>query len=234
MTDAVTPTAHEKPRKASRLFGRRRGRPLRARKATLMQDLLPQLELAIAEGERLDPAALFAKTKSGLWLEIGFGGGEHLAGQAERNPEVGFIGCEPFVNGIATLLAHVDQRKLNNIRIFPNDARIVLDALPAGALDKCFVLFADPWPKARHEGRRFIGAENIPRLARALKIGGELRLATDDAQLAVWMRDCLQGAAEFTCLHDAITPPVDWIPTRYEQKGIAAGRQPVYFIYRRQ
>ena len=217
----------------SRLFGRRKGRPLRIRKSMLMQDLLPQLQIDLEAGVKLDPQILFNHAPQSIWMEIGFGGGEHLAGQANKNPSVGFIGCEPFVNGVASLLDHVEKLQIKNVRVYPNDARIILDALPDAALDRCYVLFADPWPKARHEERRFIGSENLPRLMRVLKSGAELCLATDDAQLAVWMRDCVSASPAFVTVHDGITPPADWIPTRYEQKGIAAGRQPVYFIYKR-
>ena len=217
----------------SRLFGRRKGRPLRVRKSGLMQDLLPQVQVVLPDTAKLDPRSIFTPEVTRVWLEIGFGGGEHIAGQAEKNPDVGFIGCEPFVNGVASLLDHIDARNLKNIRIYAGDARQILDAVPESSIDRCFVLFADPWPKKRHQERRFIGPENLPRLARVLKSGAELRLASDDAQLVVWMRECVGVDKNFACVHDATTPPADWIPTRYEQKGIAAGRQPTYFIYKR-
>ena len=218
---------------STRLFGRRKGRPLRVRKSGLMQTLLPQVQITLPENGALDVGALFSFKPKAICLEIGFGGGEHLAGQAEKNPDLGFIGCEPFVNGVAGLLDHLDARQIKNVRVYASDARHVLDALPEGSVDRCFVLFADPWPKKRHEDRRFIGPENLPRLVRAIRKGGELRLATDDAGLTVWMRESVGRVAEFQNVHDAITPPADWIPTRYEQKGIAAGRQPTYFIYKR-
>ena len=182
---------------------------------------------------RLDPQNLFPAKPSAIWLEIGFGGGEHLAAQAAANPDVGLIGCEPFVNGVASLLDHVDRLQLKNVRVFPNDARLVLDALPAASLDRCFVLFADPWPKKRHEERRFIGPENLPRLARVLKQGGELRLATDVLPLATWMRERVAEHPAFACRHDGPEPPPDWIQTRYEQKGLEAGRAPVYLSYQK-
>lgn len=216
----------------TKLFGRRKGRPLRARKAALMETLLPQIEVRIEEGRVLFPHGLFQPSPMEVWLEIGFGGGEHLAAQAAANPNVGVIGCEPFVNGVASLLAHVDAQNLKNVRIFPNDARIVLDALPDSSLDRCFVLFADPWPKKRHHERRFIGPENLPRLARVLKSGGELRLATDVMPLAEWMREHTNAHPDFVCVYDKAAPPADWVQTRYEQKGRAAGREPVYLVFR--
>ncbi len=169
-----------------------------------------------------------------MWLEIGFGGGEHLAAQAERHPDIGFIGAEPFVNGIASLLTHIEDKKLGNVRIFPDDARRLLDALPEYGIDRCFILFADPWPKARHAERRFIGPENLPRLVRALRENGELHLATDDANLALWMQEHMEASKDFEPVSKPSNqPPPGWVSTRYEQKGIKAGRKPVYSIYRR-
>ena len=212
----------------SRFYGRRKGRPLHVRKSRLVDEELPRFEIHVPENGALDPAKLFPFTPSAVWLEIGFGGGEHLAAQAQRHPTIGFVGCEPFLNGIASLLDHREREKIENIRIFPDDARHLLDALPEGALDRCYVLFADPWPKARHAERRFIGPENLPRLARVLKAGAELRCATDDQGLANWMRDHIAAAPDFTLEDLGTTPFDDWIPTRYAEKGLAAGRQPVY------
>jgi tRNA (guanine-N7-)-methyltransferase len=215
------------------LYGRRKGRPLRVRKSRLMLDLLPQLEITVDEGKRLDVAALFPFHPRALWCEIGFGGGEHLAAQAARHADTGFIGCEPFVNGIASLLDHIERQNLRNICIYPGDARLLLDALPDAALERCYILFADPWPKARHAERRFVGAENLARLARVLRPGGALRLATDDAGLKAWMRERLAETRDFRCVSDAVTPPDDWVPTRYEQKARAVGRVPEYWCLER-
>ncbi|MDD5587121.1 MAG: tRNA (guanine(46)-N(7))-methyltransferase TrmB [Alphaproteobacteria bacterium] len=217
-----------------RFFGRRKGRPLNARKNALLLDLLPRVQIALPEKGVLDPRALFDPKPHAVWLEIGFGGGEHLAAQAETNPGSGYIGCEPFVNGVASLLAHMDNRKLSNIRIFPEDARQLLDKLPEGCLAGCFVLYPDPWPKKRHAERRFINAENLDRLARTLKPGAELRLATDVAGLADWMRGQVKGHPEFEIVYDSPAPPADWVETRYEKKGVTAGRAPRYLIGRRQ
>lgn len=229
MNDKREPTF--KPAEA-RLYGRRKGRPLRIRKTRLMQELLPRL--AITTDAAGKPHQLFSPPPQELWLEVGFGGGEHLAGQAAANPHIGFIGCEPFVNGVASLLEHIDDRDLKNLRLYPDDARVLIDALPDACLARCFVLFADPWPKARHAERRFIRPDNIARLARVVRAGGELRLASDVPALVAWMRAQMQEAgAAFACFHDSDAPPADWIPTRYEQKGIAAGRRPHYLLYRR-
>jgi tRNA (guanine-N7-)-methyltransferase len=217
-----------------RLFGRRRARPLRAGRAVLMETLLPHVQIALPEeGGLLPPLSLFGPEVQEVWLEIGFGGGEHLAAQAASNPAVGIIGCEPFLDGVASLVRYVDEQKLRNVRILPDDARLLLDCLPEQRLARCFVLFADPWPKKRHAERRFIGKENLDRLARVLQSGGQLRLATDVIGLAQWMRERCNEHPDFVCLYDGPEPPADWIPTRYEQKGRAAGREPEYLIYKR-
>jgi tRNA (guanine-N7-)-methyltransferase len=216
----------------SHLYGRRKGRPLRVNKTRLMKELLPQVEIKLPD-KRIDLAELFNFKPSEVWLEIGFGGGEHLAAQAKNHPDIGFIGCEPFLNGVASLLEHIENNELKNIRVFPNDARVLMDTFPDASIARCFVLFADPWPKSRHAERRFIGPENMPRLARILKKSAELRLATDDKNLAEWMYECMNSAADFEETYHASTPPADWVPTRYEQKAIKAGRAPKYFSYRK-
>lgn len=219
--------------KVRRLFGRRKGRPLRTGQTVLMDELLPRVRVQLPEKGVYNPFAAFDFVPEAVRLEIGFGGGEHLAAQAASNPVVGFFGCEPFVNGVAKLLTQIDQQELKNVRILPDDARLLLDALPDGSLDQCFVLYADPWPKTRHASRRFIGRENLDRLARVIKMGGQLRLATDVAGLAQWMREQTNAHPSFACIYDGPKAPADWVPTRYEQKGIKAGREPEYLIYRR-
>ena len=220
--------------KKPRLYGRRKGRPLRAKRAALMDDLLPKIKVNVPEeGGEVNPYALFDDVPAGVQLEIGFGGGEHLAAQAEANPDIGFIGCEPFIDGVASLVRHVDEGGLKNVRILPDDARLLLDAMSDDCIDKCYVLYADPWPKKRHAMRRFIGPDNLPRLSRVMKSGAQLRLATDVAGLAQWMREQCNTHKDFDCLYDGPDAPTDWIPTRYEQKGIAAGRVPEYLIFKR-
>jgi tRNA (guanine-N7-)-methyltransferase len=216
------------------LFGRRKGRPLRAHKTQLMETLLPQLQIELPEKSPLDPKKLFSHRPREIWVEIGFGGGEYLAAIAAQHPDIGFIGAEPFINGIAGLLDHIEKQKLSNIRIFPDDARKVLDILPDASINRCFVLFPDPWPKARHAERRFIGPENLPRLARILCPDAELRLATDDPKLSPWMIEYLEANEQFAKhFGPSERPPADWVQTRYEQKALKAGRKPLYFSYRR-
>lgn len=220
-----------------RLYGRRKGRPLRARKTRLMEELLPRLRFDAPEAGAtpwlVDPAALFPFRPRGIRLEVGFGGGEHLAAEARRNPETGFIGCEPFINGVASLLDHIEREALGNIRIFPDDARLLLDALPETAIEACFVLFPDPWPKARHAERRFISEATCTQLARVMPRGADLHLASDDPGMIVWIRDVMNITSSFRCAYDALRPPEGWTPTRYEQKALKAGRAPAYMIYRR-
>ena len=218
------------PASSLRFYGRRKGRPLRARKSSLMETLLPRLRIDLPLP---DPRTLFPFRPRALWLEIGFGGGEHLAAQAARHPDAGFIGCEPFINGIAGLLDPVERDGLNNVRIFPDDARLLLDVLPDASVARCFILFPDPWPKARHAERRFINPDNLTRLARVMEAGAELRLATDDSQLADWMADQLVASKDLALVQRGLKPPEDWVPTRYEQKAIKAGRPPQYFLARR-
>ena len=215
-------------------YGRRRGRRLRESQRALLESALPTL--AIAPGETpLDPRGLFAPGTKEIWLEIGFGGGEHLAAQAAAHPEVGIIGCEPFVNGVVSLLGHVQARALRNVRIWSHDARDLIVRLPAASLARAFILFPDPWPKARHHKRRLIAAPFLDALARVLAPGAELRVATDDADYRDWILERLPDHPAFRPQDraDWQARPADWPPTRYEQKAVAAGRAPVYMRFRR-
>lgn len=218
------------------LYGRRHGRPLRKHRQAVMETLLPQMKLsAPADGDKLDPASLFTQPKRDLWFEVGFGGGEHLAWQAQQHPDVGFIGCEPFVNGVSSLLKHLEEGGQDNVRVVPDDARPILDALPDASVGRAFVLFPDPWPKARHAFRRFIGPANLPRLSRVLKDGAELRIASDDPQLQRWMLEHVWRHPDFEWMakeaKDWRTRPDDWPQTRYEKKALEAGRVPMFLRF---
>jgi tRNA (guanine-N7-)-methyltransferase len=215
-------------------YGRRRGRRLRASQRALFDTLLPRLAIDARAGA-IDPRALFSPQKSAVWLEIGFGGGEHLAAQAAAHPEAGFIGCEPFVNGIVSLLGHVRDRQLENVRVWPADARALIARLPAGSIARAFILFPDPWPKARHHKRRLIVGPFLDALARVLAPGAELRVATDDRDYLVWILERLTAHPAFRWRAEGPADwrqrPEDWPPTRYEQKAIAAGRTPAYLRF---
>lgn len=181
-----------------------------------------------APGSLLDPRRLFAAPPRDVWLEIGFGAGEHLLAQARRHPDVGFVGCEPYVNGIAALLPAIAEEGIDTVRIFPDDARRLLPALADASLGRVFVLFPDPWPKARHHERRLIAAETIRQLGRILRPGGELRLASDHAGYVRWMLEYLtREPSPFQWLArrppDWRTRPEDAVVTRYEEKALERG-----------
>jgi tRNA (guanine-N7-)-methyltransferase len=220
-----------------RIYGRRLGRPLRAAQQALLDELLPRVALALPAAPPLDLAAAFGGPKAGYWLEIGFGGGEHLAWQAARHPELGLIGCEPFVNGVVSALGHLRTQGLTNVRIWPDPAAPLLDALPDACISRAFVLFPDPWPKVRHQKRRFIQRPNLDRLARVLADGAELRAATDDPDYRRWMLAALLDHPDFVWLArrpaDWRERPADWPQTRYEAKARAAGRPPVFLRFTR-
>jgi tRNA (guanine-N7-)-methyltransferase len=221
-----------------RLYGRRRGRSLRPGRKGLTETLLPQLAIAPPEdGRLLDPRTLFPAAPTAVWLEIGFGGGEHLAAHAEAHPEIGFIGSEVFENGIARLTGEVARRGLTNIRIFADDARLLLDGLEPGSLGRVFILFPDPWPKRRHHKRRLVAPETLDRLAIVMQPGAELRLATDDPGYLAWMLEHLTAHPAFAWLArrpvDWRERPADWPATRYEEKARAAGRTSAFLRFAR-
>jgi tRNA (guanine-N7-)-methyltransferase len=220
------------------LHGRRHGRRLRTGQRRLLAELLPRISLHLPErGNRLAPLALFRPGTREVWLEIGFGAGEHLAWQAAHHRDVGLIGAEFFVNGIAALLGQVAQQQLENIRIYEGDGRMLLDALPERSIARAFVLFPDPWPKGRHAKRRFVSVESVRDLARVMLDGGELRLASDDPSYICWMLEHLTGCPEFEWQarrpQDWRDRPLDWPQTRYEEKALKAGRRPAYLSFRR-
>ena len=221
------------PQSPGRVFGRRRGRALRPGRKSLVAKLLPQLAVALSGSRPLDPQSLFGAAPQPIWLEIGFGGGEHLAQQAESHPEIGFLGCEVFENGIAKLLAEIDRRGLANIRVVSDDARLLLASLPPASIDRVFILFPDPWPKQRHKKRRLVSGETLDRLAAIMRGGAELRLATDDPDYLSSMLERVTRHPAFEWLVRRPTDwrerPADWPPTRYEEKARAAGRAP-YFL----
>ena len=210
------------------LHGRRRGKKLRVGQQSLLDTLLPRLALALpAEPHKIDLARVFdgRLPPDGVWLEIGFGAGEHLVWQAEQHPDVGLIGCEPYLNGVAKCLAHIERTGAGNIRLFTDDARLVMAALPDRSLGRVFVLFPDPWPKTRHHKRRFVQRETLDRLAELMVPGAELRLATDDPSYLPWMVEHACTHAAFEWLAEAPADwrgrPADWPGTRYEKKKLA-------------
>lgn len=204
----------------------------------MLEDSVPRLRIALPPGDApIEPAALFERPVEQVWLEIGFGAGEHLLAQAAANPDVGFIGCEPFLNGVVRLAGGLAGPSAGRVRIWQDDARVLLGRLPARALSRVFVLFPDPWPKTRHHKRRVISPAVLAMLARTMADGAELRIATDDAGYLVWILDHLLRCRDFAWMARAPGDwryrPDDWPATRYENKAIAGGRRCTYLRYRR-
>ncbi|MDR3508411.1 MAG: tRNA (guanosine(46)-N7)-methyltransferase TrmB [Caulobacteraceae bacterium] len=210
----------DKTHSPMRTYGRIKSRPIKPRQAELLDSLAPRI--AIPAGP-LDPRSLKPDAAE-IWLEIGFGGGEHMAGQAARRPELLILGVEPFLNGVASALRHVDEAGLTNVRVRQGDAREVLADLTPASLDRVFILFPDPWPKTRHHKRRLIQVETIEALARALKPGGRLRFVTDWKDYAAWTLERMTRSADFRWLAegpaDWRVPPADHLTTRYESKAL--------------
>ncbi len=226
------------PAALRKLHGRRQGRKLRSGRRALLENLLPRLEIVPpASGGPIDLEALFGRASEDVWLEIGFGAGEHLAWQAERHPEIGFLGAEHFINGIASLLRLIEERGLTNVRVLQGDGRDLIDVLPAGSVGRVFALFPDPWRKTRHHKRRLVQGALLDRLAEVMRDGAELRLATDHRDYLIWMLERLTAHPEFAWLAqgpaDWRARPPDWPATRYEAKAIDQGRRPTYLRFER-
>ena len=233
-----------------KFFGRRKGRVIRKTKSTLLESFLPLIK--IDESTVFDKKTMFGKPVEKINLEIGFGDGVHLAGQALNYPDVGFIGIEVFKNGVANLLTLItgikdgkdlpDKIKLldnreDNIRVFDDDARLLFDKIPDGFVDRVFLLFPDPWPKKRHASRRFVNEDNLKALARIIKKGGILRIATDHKVYKSWTLRTMHNCPDFKWTAktsaDWRNEPADWVKTKYQQKAIREGRKPVFFEYER-
>ena len=221
-------------------YGRRSGKALRRSQKEHLRTTLRRLAPKGVSWEensdrnKIDLRTLFGDDRP-VWLEIGFGAGEHLLHQAQANPETGFIGCEPYINGVAALLPKLDAANVENARIHAGDARDLLDVLPDASISRVFLLYPDPWPKKRHHRRRFVTAENIDPLARVLKPGAMFHVATD-------IPDYVRHALEHMMQRDDFTwtantpadwrqPWPDWYRTRYEAKALREGRMPHYLTF---
>ena len=219
-------------------YGRRSGKTLRASQKTYLSEDLESLRpRGITREENpardlLDPATIFGN-ENPVWLEIGFGGGEHLVHMAATYPQVNIIGAEPFINGVAMLLGKIRAAGVSNVSVHPGDARDLMDVLPAGSVAKAFLNYPDPWPKARHHRRRFVTPEHLIPLARVMKPGAEFRVATD---IPDYVRQTLEEVppAGFELIHEGPEAWADWPSTRYEQKALREGRAPHYVTFRRQ
>ena len=228
--------ADDKDRRQRAFFGRRKGHALRPRQAALFDTLLPRLALDLARPAPPDLRALVHGVDD-MRLEIGFGGGEHLVAEAERHPSTGFIGSEPFVNGMAKALAFIEQRKLGNIRLHHGDASELIRWLPPASLSRVDMIYPDPWPKRRHWKRRFVQDDSVAAIARLLRKGGAFRFATDIPDYAAWTLVRLIRSPEFAWTaeraDDWRRPWPGFAGTRYEAKAKREGRTPCYLIFRR-
>lgn len=220
-----------------RSFGRRHGRKFSASQERLLAEDLPRVAIDLNTAAPGQASGLFGAPVREVWLEIGFGGGEHLIWQAESHPDVGLIGCEPYLDGVVKVLAAVQSRKLDRIRLHADDARPLLRWLPESSISRAFVLFPDPWPKARHHKRRLISPAMVDALARVIRPGGQLRIATDIGDYARTALLAMVGSPDFHWLAgspaDWRVRPADWPQTRYEQKAAAAGRRCYYLRFER-
>ena len=221
-----------------RMYGRRRGHPLRPRQQLLLDETLPRLRLT--PDQAADPRAAFIMPDAPLWLEIGFGGGEHALDQLRANPGVAYIASEVFENGLCSLLTRLVAEGEEatgalppNLRLWPEDARHLVQALPDAALDRLFLMFPDPWPKSRHAKRRFVHPELLHLVARALRPGGEWRIASDHPIYQAWVDEVFRDQQCFALVEHHTTRPADWPGTRYEAKAFREGRQPRYWIFTR-
>lgn len=218
-------------------FGRRLGRRLTPRKQQLMQQALPKWQCSAPEGGQvMDLAALFGNSNP-VWLEVGFGAGEHLEHLARYYPDINFIGAEPFINGVVRLVDGIETQGISNIRIIADDVRPLIEALPPGALQRVDVLFPDPWHKVKHHKRRIINTEFLSLLGGVLPEGGDLWLATDHYDYSCWMLEHILPHKDFywtaKSFKDWQNPPADWHETRYETKRAKNGKEAVFLHFER-
>lgn len=233
-----------------KFFGRRKGRVVRKAKQFLLENMLPQIR--VTPETNFDAESLFGSPKQEVCLEIGFGDGQHLFGQALKNPKNGYLGVEVFQNGVANLLTLISGIKegdnlpdkvdvceynVQNIRVFDDDVRLLFKAIPDAFFDKVYLLFPDPWPKNKHASRRFVNSENLKEIKRILKSGGIFRIATDHPVYKKHVLRTMHQNSDFLwtarCGDDWRKEPSDWVKTKYQQKAIREGRRPVFFDYRR-
>ncbi|MGH6925187.1 MAG: tRNA (guanosine(46)-N7)-methyltransferase TrmB [Propylenella sp.] len=222
-------------RRGGSFFGRRKGKQLRPGQRKALETVLPRLLIDLGRPPPKNLAALFDVPTSAFRLEIGFGGGEHLLHEAKAHPEIGFIGVEPFENGVAKAVTAIARDAIRNVRLYDQDATALLNWLPARSLERIDLLYPDPWPKKRHWKRRFVNAENLDRIARCLALGGIFRFATDVESYAEWTLEAVARNARLALVDDASSdhsqPWPDWPGTRYEAKAIKAGRRAAYLTF---
>lgn len=233
---------------APKFFGRRKGRTVRKAKLFLLENLLPQMK--ISEASDFDKDKMFGARKREICLEIGFGDGQHIYGQAKNNPDVGYVGVEVFKNGVANLLSLIsgvkegdnlpetislDDYEVQNVRVFDDDVRLLFEHIPDGFFDKIYLLFPDPWPKKKHADRRFVNPSNLNEIYRLLKKGGLFRIATDHPVYKRHVLRTMHNDKRFVWTaktsNDWRLEPSDWVKTKYQMKAVREGRRPVWFNY---
>ncbi len=228
-------TTDNETRAPGAFFGRRKGRPLRCQQSVSYDTGLTSYGIDLTQKAPGDLTELFAAPVKAVWLEIGFGGGEHLLHRAEENPDIGYIGVEPFINGLAKVTAVLAAKPMPNIRLFHDDATFLLDWLPANAFAGIYLLYPDPWPKKKHWKRRFISQASLDRFARVLKPGGMFRFASDIDTYVNWtLQHCREHPAfewQAASSLDWTTPYAGWPGTRYEAKALLEGRTPAYLRF---
>lgn len=232
-----------------KFYGRRQGRKIRKAKSGLLDRFLPRIAIS---GTAPVTKNMFGVPVDEIWLEIGFGNGEHLAGQALRHPHIGFIGAEVFKNGVANLLTlltgikesgdmpeqiNLLPERVDNVRVWNEDVRLLFERIPDGSLSRVFLLFPDPWPKKRHASRRFVNPDNLKEIARILKKGGIFRIATDHKVYKSWTLRRMAETPDFRWTaktgNDWRYPPADWVETKYQRKAVAEGRRPIFLDFER-
>jgi tRNA (guanine-N7-)-methyltransferase len=232
--DTKSPSPHRKG--AGSFFGRRKGKTLRPQQEAALDSFLPRLRLDVSEPSPVKIGILFKRANSGIRLEIGFGGGEHLLHRMAENPDWNFIGVEPFVNGMAKLVSALPAGT-GNLRLFDQDAALLLDWLPPASIDHLDLLYPDPWPKARQNKRRFVGTANLVKIHRVLKPGSSFCFASDIADYVNWTLVHIRahGGFRFSAVdaEDWRIPYTNWSGTRYEAKALREGRVPAYLAFER-
>ena len=231
MQDKLNDKPHDK------FFGRRKGKTLKKASQDRFDSVLPRISITLDEHTSLDPNTLFNHDVNALWFEVGFGGGEHMAWQAINHKNISIIGCEPYINGTAKLLRDIENNNIENIRVYPDDARHIMDKMNDASIDKAFALFGDPWRKYRHRYRRFISPDNLDRFARILKDNAILRVATDHPIYLQWILRWAPVHPDFEWLdegpQDWAIRKDDWPETRYERKAVKEGRKSSYLTFKR-
>lgn len=230
---------NDKEKDIIRSYGRRKSKTLSSKRSLALEEIIPLYGIEkdiIKQDKNINPAELFTFKPKEVWFEIGFGSGEHLVHQALNNPEVGLIGCEPFINGVSALCVSIKEHNIKNILIWDDDARLLMDKMNSHSLDKLFLLHPDPWPKTKHHKRRFVQKETLDAFSKLLKDGAEFRTATDHKALAQWMMEKIYFHPNFTwkasCANDWNTPPDDWTATRYCNKGKSKNHIQVYLNFK--